>query len=120
MAASQVARKIGVGERGRVRHDACDQRLEAAVEEIVLHGIAERHLGGQTAELGLEFRKAVHEGRCVDRTGYGRAEERGPGGGDAGDGMHARRDFFDVDPGSQVLRHGRPPATVSCPIPDAA
>ena len=104
------ARQIGIGERRAARHDASDQRVAAAVNEILLHRVAERHLGGQAAELRLEFGKAVHEERRGDRPGLGRAEERGHRCRNAGDGARARRRFFDINARSHSVRHGSPPA----------
>jgi hypothetical protein len=107
------AREIGIGERRPARHDPRDQRVAAAVNEILLHGVAERHLHGHCAELRLELGKAVHDERRRDRAGLRRAEKRGRGCRNAGDGVRARTRFFDIDPGSHSFRHGSPPATVT-------
>jgi hypothetical protein len=106
-------RQIGVGERGRGRHDARDHRLAPAVEEILLHGVAERHVAGQSAKMRLKICKAVHQPRYVDRTGAGGAEECGRGGGNAGNGLNVRGNFLYIHPGRQIFRHGRPPAALT-------
>jgi len=105
------ARQIRIGERRPARHDARDQRVAAAVDEILLHGVAERQLGGQCAELRLELGKAVHDARRRDRPGRRRAHERGDRRRNAGDDVRARGRVFDIDPGSHGVRHGSPPAT---------
>jgi hypothetical protein len=114
------ARQIGIGERRPARHDARDQRVAAAVDEILLHGVAERQLGGQRAELRLELGKAAHDARRRDRPGRRRAHERGHGRGNAGDDVRTPGRVFDVDPGSHGVRHGSPPATVTAAREQAA
>ncbi len=104
------ARQVGIGERRPAWHDPRDQRVAAAVNEILLHGVAERHLGGQCAELRLEFGKAVHDERRRDRSRLGRAHERDHGRRNAGDGARPRKRFFDINARSHGVRHGSPPA----------
>ena len=73
----------------------------------MLHGVAERHVGGKSAELRLVFGKASDHARCFDRAGRRDAEECGRGGRHAGDGVRFRRHLLDKDPGELMLRHAR-------------
>jgi hypothetical protein len=102
------ARHIGIGKRRSSRHDARDPRLAAAVEKEMLDRVAERHLGGERAELRFVLGKTVHHARGADRPGRRHTDERGRGCTDAVDGARARRCFFDKDAGAQILRHGNP------------
>ena len=74
----------------------------------MLHRVAKRHVNGECTELSLEFRKAVHHERRIERSGWSCADERGRGRTNAFDGARARWCFFNKNPGGQMLGHGGP------------
>src|SRR5207342_736221 len=81
----------------------------AAVLEEAVHRVRQVLLGGRhAAEPALVILVAGDHARH-GRAAFGLAEEGRGAGGHAFDRLGAAFDFFDVDAGMQVLRHGRSP-----------
>ena len=68
------------GRRARAVDDAHDARLATAVLEELLERVGERGGLPQPTEVVLEFGKAAHDERLIDRTLEGAADEGGDSG----------------------------------------
>ena len=74
-----------------------------------MDGIAELAVGGESAEGAFEIGKAKESLGAIVQAARRVTDERGDGGGNTRDGVHAAGDFFDVNSGTgQGGRHDCP------------
>src|SRR4029077_17965849 len=97
LAARERERPRGAAAAATARGDADDDRLAAAVGEELLHGVAQRAVAPETAELLLVVRVAADLHRLVDRPAPGAAHEGRDRRRHAGDGADRARQLLDVD-----------------------
>ena len=86
----------GQRRRSRAVDDADDERLAAAVVEVLFDRVAQETRLPQTAEYVLEFREALDENRTIDRPAQGAADEGGARRGETRDGLVKAAFFIDL------------------------
>ena len=95
---------------GRALGHANHPGVRSAVQEELLHCVAERAVIAETAELPFEISEVENLNALVSRTALGVADEGGYGRGHPGDGSHAAWNLFDVNPRiGRCDRHNNPP-----------